>query len=207
MSALPVQPDLFATATSPAQHASLAGLSLAGLSLVEDVVAPAEEQALIAAIDDAGLAPFRFHGWVGKRLTTSFGWRYDFDDGSFGPTTPIPEWLRPLRAAAARVAGLAAEALEMALLIRYDPGAGIGWHRDRPQFEHIVGVSLGAAATMRFRLRRPEGGFDRVAVRLPPRSVYHLTGPARGLWEHSLPEVAATRWSVTFRSLSEQSRR
>jgi alkylated DNA repair protein (DNA oxidative demethylase) len=45
--------------------------------------------------------------------------------------------------------------LVQALLIRYDPGAGIGWHRDRPLFEHVVGISLGAPATMRFRRRRP----------------------------------------------------
>ena len=61
-----------------------------------------------------------------------------------------------------------------AMLIRYDPGAGIGWHRDRPCFEHVVGVSLGASATMRFprpkarRLRSALGGVS-AAVDLPPK--------------------------------------
>ena len=50
-----------------------------GLSLRENLVGRDEEAALIAAIDGAGLAPFRFQGWVGKRLTASFGWHYDFD--------------------------------------------------------------------------------------------------------------------------------
>jgi DNA oxidative demethylase len=63
----------------------------------------------------------------------------------------------------------APETLEQALVIRYDPGAGIGWHRDRPVFEHIVGVSLGASATMRFRRHANE--FDRTLLALPPRSI------------------------------------
>ncbi|MGK9233329.1 alpha-ketoglutarate-dependent dioxygenase AlkB [Inquilinus limosus] len=179
---------------------------LAGLSTVEGIVSAAEERRLIAAIDAVELSPFRFHGWEGRRLTASFGWRYDFDDGSFRPAEPIPDWLLPLREAAARFAGLGSAELAQALLIRYDPGAGIGWHRDRPVFEHVVGVSLGTAATMRFRRRRPEGGFDRVSLPLPPRSAYHLSGEARHEWEHSIPEMEATRWSVTFRSLSGRRR-
>jgi hypothetical protein len=61
------------------------------------------------------------------------------------------------------------------LVLRYDPGAGIGWHRDRPVFEHVLGISLSAAAVIQFRRRRP-GGFDRMSALLPPRSIYHLTG-------------------------------
>jgi alkylated DNA repair dioxygenase AlkB len=90
-------------------------------------------------------------------------------------------------------------------LIRYDPGAGIGWHRDRPVFEHVLGISLGAPATMRFRRRRP-GGFDRASVLLMPRSIYHLTGEARHEWEHSIAAMEVARWSITFRSLSEKGR-
>src|ERR1700722_4852227 len=39
---------------------------LPGLSLFEDLVRHAEEQALIAAIDGFKLSPFRFQGWLGK---------------------------------------------------------------------------------------------------------------------------------------------
>ena len=92
------------------------------------------------------------------------------------------------------------------MLIRYDPGAGIGWHRDRCRFERVLGVSLGAPATMRFRRRRP-GDFDRRSVALAPRSIYHLSGEARHEWEHSIAEMEVTRWSITFRSLSEAGRR
>lgn len=176
---------------------------LPGLSMAGDFITPAEEQALIAGIDATDLAPFRFQGWTGKRLTTSFGWRYDFDNGRFGPTDPIPNWLLPVRDKAAAFAELAPDTLVQALLIRYDPGAGIGWHRDRPVFEHVVGISLGSTAPMRFR-RRVEGRFERLTVPLLPRSIYQLTGEVRHQWEHSITEVAERRWSVTFRSLADQ---
>ena len=148
------------------------------------------------------LSPFRFQGWLGKRLTASYGWRYNFDTGSFGPADPIPDWLLPLREKAAGFARLTPDDLVQALVIRYDPGAGIGWHRERPVFEHVIGVSLGAPATMRFRRRRP-GGFDRASALLVPRSIYHLAGEARHEWEHSIAEMEVTRWSITFRSLSK----
>jgi DNA oxidative demethylase len=194
MTPIASQPDLFA------EH------GLPGLSQAADIVIPAEEETLIAAIDVAPLSPFRFHQWLGKRLTATYGWSYDFDDGSFIPAEAIPDWLLPLRAKAARFAGLPADELAQALVIRYDPGAGIGWHRDRPVFEHVLGISLGATATMRFRRRR-RGGFDRAAALLAPRSIYHLTGEARHQWEHSIAPMDATRWSITFRSISERGRR
>jgi alkylated DNA repair dioxygenase AlkB len=90
---------------------------------------------------------------LGKRLTASYGWRYDFDNASFAPAEPIPGWLLPVREKAARFAGLNPDHLVQTLLIRYDLGAGIGWHRDRPVFEHTLGISLEAPATMRFRSR------------------------------------------------------
>lgn len=185
------QADLFSAPTLP------------GLAYGERLLSAAEEAALIAHIDGSELAPFRFQGWLGKRLTASFGWRYDFDRARFGPTIPIPDWLLPLRERAAGFAGLASDDLVQALLIRYDPGAGIGWHRDRPVFEHVVGVSLGAAATLRFR-RRLETGFERATAPLAPRSVYHLAGAARHAWEHSIAGMDVPRWSITFRSLSEK---
>ena len=180
---------------------------LPGLNHIADLVSPQEEPALIANIDASGLQPFRFQGWLGRRLTASFGWRYDFDDASFRQTEAIPDWLLPLREKAANFAGLDQDTLVQVLLTRYDSGAGIGWHRDRPVFEHVVGVSLGNSATMRFRRRRPEGGFERIAVPLAPRSAYHLAGEARHRWEHSIAPMDAPRWSITFRSLSERGRR
>jgi alkylated DNA repair protein (DNA oxidative demethylase) len=188
------QPDLFGAAPP----ALPSGLAFAG-----DVIDAGEEAALLAQLEGVAVAPFRFQGWTGKRLTASFGWHYDFDHASFARAEPLPDFLLPLRDRAAAFAGLAPEDLVHALVVRYDPGAGIGWHRDRPLFEHVVGTSLAAPATLRLRRRRPDG-FDRAAVPLAPRSIYHLSGAARHEWEHSIAPMDVLRWSVTFRSLSEK---
>nr|WP_062734306.1 alpha-ketoglutarate-dependent dioxygenase AlkB [Sphingobium abikonense] len=185
------QIDLFAPALLP------------GLDYAADFLSEAEEADLIEHINAAPLTPFRFHQWTGKRLTTSYGWTYDFENGHFGPTDPMPGWLLSIRNRAARFAGLAPELLIQALLIRYDRGAGIGWHRDRPVFDQVVGISLGASASMRFR-RRTQSGFDRRTVPLEPRSIYQLSGEARQEWEHSIADMEVPRWSITFRSLKNR---
>jgi alkylated DNA repair protein (DNA oxidative demethylase) len=92
------------------------------------------------------------------------------------------------------------------LLARYDPGAGIGWHRDRDVFDRVVGFSLGSAATLRFRRRKPEG-FDRAKLDVAPRSAYLLAGEARRDWEHSIAPGDRLRFSITFRTLSDKGRR
>ncbi|MET1754395.1 alpha-ketoglutarate-dependent dioxygenase AlkB [Novosphingobium sp. RD2P27] len=174
---------------------------LPGLATHLDIVSTQEEPALIDHIRSESLLPFRFQGWFGKRLTRSFGWSYDFESGRFIQTDAIPGWLLPLRDRAADFSQLAPEALAQALLIRYDAGAGIGWHKDKPVFEHVVGVSLGSPAEMRLR-RRNSRAFSRLSLPLVPRSAYHLSGEARHEWEHSIAPMASTRWSITFRSLA-----
>ncbi len=174
---------------------------IAGLTLAEDFISRDEEMALSDRIDASGLAPFQFQGWEGKRLTASFGRGYDFGRGQMTAAPPIPEWLEPLRGRAAEFAGLPAEDLGQALLIQYPPGAAIGWHRDRPQFGTVVGISLGEAAILRLR-RRVGSGFERRAVPLPPRSAYVLAGEVRHDWEHSIVGQVGTRRSITFRSLA-----
>lgn len=177
-----------------------------GLAYREDFISSADESALIRKLEAEDLSPFRFHGWHGNRKTKTYGWRYDFDDATFTPAEPIPEWLHPLRATAAALAGIAAGDFVHVLLARYDPGAGIGWHRDRPQFEDVVGISFGSPATMRFRQRMPTG-FRRASVHLEPRSAYLLSGKVRHEWEHSISPGDALRFSITFRSLSDKGRR
>ena len=177
-----------------------------GLTQADEIITPGEEAALIAQIDAVELSPFRFQGWLGKRVTHSFGWRYDFDTARFTEAEPLPDWLLPLRAKAAAFADMAPEDFVHALLIRYDPGAGIGWHRDRPVFEHVVGISLGNPATLRLR-RRTDKGFERASALLEPRSIYHLSGEARHQWEHSIAAMEVPRWSITFRSLAQSAQK
>jgi DNA oxidative demethylase len=142
---------------------------------------------------------------MGKRQTLTFGWRYDFENGSFSKADPLPNFLLPIRAHAAEFAGLNPADIEQALLIRYDVGAGIGWHRDRPVFEDVMGISLGSPAPMRFR-KKLERGFLRGSIPLAPRSIYLLSGEARHDWEHSIDRLNTPRWSITFRTLSTKGR-
>ena len=179
---------------------------IAGLKYEDEVIGPSEEEQLIERLLATDLSPFRFHGWLGNRKTKSFGWRYDFDDASFAPAEPIPGWLLPLRETAALFAGLAADDFVHVLLARYDPGAGIGWHKDRDVFDGVVGFSLAAPATLRFRRRRP-GGFDRANLNVAPRSAYLLSEEARWDWEHSIVPGNDLRFSITFRAVSEKGRR
>jgi alkylated DNA repair dioxygenase AlkB len=176
-----------------------------GLAYREELIDAGEEKRLIAAIEKLDLSPFKFQGWTGKRLTLMFGWRYDFDDRSFAPAQPLPEWLLPLRDKAAAFGGVDPVEFVHALVTRYDPGAGIGWHRDRPQFGKVVGVSLAGAATLRFR-RRTGSGFQRTSLELSPRSAYLLSGDVREQWEHGIAAHDRLRYSITFRTLSERGR-
>lgn len=176
-----------------------------GLAYRQELVGRDEEAQLVTAIEALDLSPFKFQGWTGKRLTRSFGWRYDFDERSFEPAGPLPTWLLPLRDAAAAFAGMVADELINALITRYDIGAGIGWHRDRPQFGKVVGISLAGSATLRFR-QRTASGFRRASLELAPRSAYLLSGEVRQHWEHGIAAHDALRYSITFRTLSERGR-
>jgi alkylated DNA repair dioxygenase AlkB len=175
---------------------------LPGLHYTPDFLSDAEEREFIGRINASELTPFRFQQWTGKRLTASFGWHYDFDSRRLEAAHAMPAWLAELRGRAAEFARLEPGAIVHALVTRYDPGAGIGWHRDKPAFEHVLGISLGAAVKLRFRQRR-DGGFRRHSLLLEPRSIYHLQGPARHEWEHGIAPVAEPRWSITFRSLTK----
>jgi len=179
---------------------------IAGLDYRDDFVTPDEESELLERLGALDLAPFRFHGWLGNRKTQSFGWRYDFDDASFTPTEPIPAWLQPLRDQSASFAEVAPADIHHALIARYDPGAGIGWHKDRDVFEKVVGVSLNAPATLRFR-QRAGGTFKRAGLAVEPRSAYLLSGEARWDWEHRITPGDQLRFSITFRTLSEKGHR
>ena len=175
-----------------------------GLSVAPDFLSPEEEAALVGQLDALPFKPFEFHGFLGKRQTISFGWSYRFDGSGLGEAAPIPDWLHPVRARAAAFAGLAADALEHALLIKYEKGAGLGWHRDRPVFGDVIGISLLSPAPLRFR-RRTGAKWERLTLPAEPRSIYLLRGPSRSEWEHSLTPVETLRFSITFRTLLKSS--
>jgi alkylated DNA repair dioxygenase AlkB len=173
-----------------------------GLVYAPGFVDAAEEIALAERIAALPFKPFEFHGFTGNRRTVSFGLHYAFDGSGLREAEPIPDWLQPLRARAAALAGLEPDAFVHALVIEYAPGAGIGWHRDRPVFGDVVGISLLAPAPLRFR-RKTASKWERFTLTAEPRSAYLLRGEARDQWEHSIPALDTLRYSVTLRTLKE----
>ncbi len=169
-----------------------------------DVLDEGEEHALVAEIERLPFKAFEFHGFSGKRRVVSFGWRYDFGEGKLHEAEPIPEFFHPVREKAARFAGLDERAFKHLLVTEYEPGAAIGWHRDRPIFGEVIGVSLLAECTFRFR-KKAGAGWERASLRLAPRSAYLLRGSARSEWEHSIPGVERLRYSLTFRNFRPES--
>ena len=99
--------------------------------------------------------------------------------------------------------GVEPEALQHVLITEYGPGAGIGWHRDKAVFGEVVGVSLLSRCVFRMRRLVGEKKWERVNLIAEPRSAYHLSGPARFEWEHSIPQMDALRYSITFRNMRE----
>jgi alkylated DNA repair dioxygenase AlkB len=174
----------------------------AGFSYAPDLITPAEEAALIAAFEPLPFAPFEFHGYLGKRRVISFGWRYDFSGRALNAVEPLPDFLLGLRDRTAAFAGRPPTDFPHAMITEYAPGAAIGWHRDRPEFGEVLGVSLASECVFRLRRRAADGGWERVSTTLAPRSAYVLRGEVRTAWQHSIPGVEALRYSVTFRSLA-----
>lgn len=183
------QPDLFASAAAGPE----------GFRYQPDLVSPEEERALLAALAQLAFKPFDFHGWEGKRRIVSFGWRYDYGKRAVAEAEALPDYLMRLRATAAAFADLPEAELRQVLVTEYAPGAGIGWHRDKPEFGEVIGISLLSATSLRFRLAKPGGGWERVTVPVAPRSAYLLQGPARRRWYHSIRPVETLRYSITFR--------
>jgi alkylated DNA repair dioxygenase AlkB len=191
------QGDLFGVRAQAAATAA----APPGFRYWPDIITPAEEAALVAELEPLPFRPYEFRGYLANRRVVGFGARYDDASRKVAPAAPIPDWLQPLKARVAGLARLAPEAFATALINEYAPGAGIGWHRDRPQFGVVAGVSLVSPCVLRLR-RRAGAAFERASAPLARRSAYLLSGPARQAWEHSITPGEALRYSITFRTLS-----
>jgi alkylated DNA repair dioxygenase AlkB len=172
-----------------------------GFRYESELIGPADEAALLAFVRGLPFREFEFHGYTGKRRVVSFGWHYDFSGRRLRKADDIPEFLLPLREAAAAFAGREPGELRHVLVTEYGPGAAIGWHRDKAVFGETVGVSLLSPCVLRLRRKAGEKKWERMNVVAGARSAYFLSGPARSEWEHSIPPVDSLRYSITFRNL------
>ena len=109
------------------------------------------EASLIEAIGALTLREAKYKEYTARRRVASFGAGYDFDANELTPAPEIAPFLLPLRSRVAEWIGVPADAFGYAMVAEYAPGTQLGWHRDVPQFEMVVGLSLAASATMRLR--------------------------------------------------------
>jgi alkylated DNA repair dioxygenase AlkB len=172
----------------------------AGLRYAPEFISAADEQELIAGIAALPLQPFQFGAFEGHRRVKSFGFRYDYTLQKLTLSEPIPDWLERTARAVEHFGKLPDGSVRQVLCTEYDVGVGIGWHRDRPHFDKVFGISLGSACRLRFR-RRKGDKWERFALQAEPRSIYLMDGEARSSWEHSIPPVERQRYSITFRTM------
>jgi alkylated DNA repair dioxygenase AlkB len=174
-----------------------------GLRYAADFISPAIERDLIARIAALPLTPFQFGQYEGKRRVASFGFRYDYTLRQLREADPIPEWLLSLIERVEECGG-PQTTIQQVLCTEYDTGVGIGWHRDKPHFDRVFGLSLQSPCKLRFRRRAGEK-WERFTLDAAPRSIYMMAGPARLFWEHSIPAVETPRYSITFRTMIKKS--
>jgi alkylated DNA repair dioxygenase AlkB len=165
-----------------------------------DVLSIEEEDALAHELEQLPFKPFDFQGFLANRQVVSFGYRYDYNSRAVVEAAPFPAFLIPLRRKVAAALGRPPGAFRQVLINEYRPGAGIGWHRDKAQFDEVAGVSLLHPCVLRFR-RRAGATWDRASLTIEPRSAYLLSGLARTVWEHSIPALDRLRYSITLRTL------
>jgi alkylated DNA repair dioxygenase AlkB len=173
-----------------------------GMRYERDFLSTAEEQSLIEIVSAMPLKEMNYRGYTARRRVLSFGGSYDFQAHQLNAAPPIPESLEPLRGKVARWLGVAPEAFTQVLVAEYREGTPLGWHRDVPDFEDVVGVSLLNEAVMRFRPYPPLEPKKAQVMKLmvEPRSIYLLRGAARWAWQHSVAPTPTLRYSITFRT-------
>jgi alkylated DNA repair dioxygenase AlkB len=175
----------------------------AGLVYHPEFLTHAEEIELIELIQTLALQQMRYKDYLARRRVISFGGRYDYDANRLEPGAALISALEPLREKVAKWLGVPDDEFTQVMVAEYSPGTPLGWHRDVPDFEDVVGVSLLNEAIMKFRPHAATRSRRARVIKLAiaPRSIYLLRGPVRWSWQHSVAPVAALRYSITFRTL------
>src|SRR5688572_23344091 len=171
-----------------------------GLLYERDFISAQQEAALLEEIGRLPLQEAKYKAYTARRRIAVFGSAYDFETYQLGPAPPLPAFLHPLRSRAASLVAVPEDAFPHALINEYRPGTPLGWHRDVPEFELVVGVSLAGACRMRFRPYPAQKGAKVFMLDLEPRSVYVLRDEIRWRWQHSVAPTRELRYSITFRT-------
>lgn len=178
----------------------------AGMRYETGFLSAEEERHWIGFAQSLPLREMNYKGYTAKRRVLSFGGKYDYVANRLEEGPPIPDALDPLREKVAAWLGVDAAAFTQVLVAEYREGTPLGWHRDVPDFEDVVGVSMLSQAVMRFRPYPPDAPkkSDVLKLTVEPRSIYLLRGAARWDWQHSVAATKALRYSITFRTPRER---
>jgi alkylated DNA repair dioxygenase AlkB len=175
-----------------------------GLEYHAGFLMPREETALLELFAKLPFREALFREYTARRRIVRFGCDYDPGNGTWNEVAPLPPLLAALRRKVAAFRGFDEHDYLHALVTEYRPGTPIGWHRDRPRYGIVVGLSLGGAVRMRFRpCERPNDRAAVIALELVPRSLYVMQGEVRWRWQHSIPPAKALRYSITLRTLAD----
>lgn len=170
-----------------------------GLCYHADFITASEEQNLIHHIQLLDWQEVFLFGQVAKRRVVHFGMDYHYEHRRIKPTQPAPEFLKKIIGRGSKLLMVGFEDIAEVLISEYPINAGIGWHRDAPVFESVLGISLGSPTWIHFRKRTDHT--EKCKLILQPSSAYTLKGSVRWNWEHRIPPVKQLRYSITFRTL------
>jgi alkylated DNA repair dioxygenase AlkB len=167
-----------------------------------------QEAQLLEILRSLPFEEAQYREWRARRRIVSYGGRYDFTHQALNEGPPVPQFLHPLRAQLAAWAGIPEQRMQHAMIAEYQPGTPLGWHRDVPDFEDVLGVSLLGQARLRFRPWPPAAGQRATwKIDLEPRSAYLMRGVARWQWQHAVSPTRELRYSITFRTRNARLRR
>jgi alkylated DNA repair dioxygenase AlkB len=180
-----------------------------GLVYRPEFITRTEENDLLKAIAPLPFREARFQEYLARRRVVHFhpsggDAAYDASDDATPSSGPLPAFLDRLLHRFADWLSIDPATFVHALVSEYRPGTPIGWHRDRPIYGTVVGLSLAGRCRMRFRPL--DAGARRgamVLLELEPRSVYVMQGPIRWQWQHGILPTKDLRYSVTFRTRAE----
>lgn len=156
-----------------------------GLFYFPDFITSEEEDFLLSEFRKLDLRPMEYKSYTAKRNILSFH-------------ESTPEFLHPFIRRAEKSLRVTSGKVAQVLVTHYPTGAPIGWHRDAPMYEQLLGISLGSDCTMKLR---EMSGEEKFSFHLERRSAYVMSGPVRWRWEHHIPPVKVERYSLTFRTL------
>ncbi len=176
-----------------------------GLTYEPEFLTRAEEDALLLAIAPLPLREAKFREYFARRRVAHFhheGVEVAERDGGADSFTsgPLPPFLAALRDKVAKRLDMPAAAFVHALVSEYRPGTPIGWHRDKPAYGIVAGISLAGWGEMRWRPYAAQDARHTLSLDLAPRSLYVMRDAIRWRWQHSMQPTKMLRYSVTLRT-------